>query len=292
MKTSLKEHYHNIRSVLLLILVLNWVVAAAKIIYGLISRTSSMTADGFHSLSDGASNIIGLVGITLASQPKDKDHPYGHKKYETFFSLGIAVLLLLVCIQLAQQGVRRIMKPVTPNVDFINFAIMIITICINFWVMKYEYRRGKSLKSDILVSDSMHTQADVLTSFSVILALIAVKLGFPIIDPIATIMISLFIAYEAFQIMQQASRVLCDQVVIMDDKKISCVVLGVKGVAACHKIRSRGREDDIYIDLHAHVRPDMRVDEAHQISYEIESAIKKEIPQVTDVVVHIEPHAK
>jgi len=202
------------------------------------------------------------------------------------------VLLLLVCIQLAQQGVRRIMKPVTPNVDFINFAIMIITICINFWVMKYEYRRGKSLKSDILVSDSMHTQADVLTSFSVILALIAVKLGFPIIDPIATIMISLFIAYEAFQIMQQASRVLCDQVVIMDDKKISCVVLGVKGVAACHKIRSRGREDDIYIDLHAHVRPDMRVDEAHQISYEIESAIKKEIPQVTDVVVHIEPHAK
>jgi len=288
METEIQKHYNRIRYILIIVLALNWLVAFAKIIYGFTSRCASMTADGFHSLADGTSNIIGLIGIHLACQPKDIDHPYGHKKYETFFSLGIAALLFLVCFELLQEGVRRLVKPVTPDITPISFSIMLITLGINFWVMRYERKKGELLKSDILVSDSLHTRADILTSLSVIITLIVIKLGFPILDAIATLMIALFIAHAAFEIIKGSSRVLCDSVVL-DNKRIVDIVLNIKGVKTCHKVRTRGRPDDIYVELHVQVSPDMHMDEAHKISYAIEEALKKDIPEITDVVVHMEP---
>jgi len=286
---SKKDHYANIRRTLIIILVLNWFVAFAKIIYGLITQCTSMAADGFHSLSDGASNIAGLIGIHFACQPIDEDHPYGHKKYETLFSLVIAGLLIGVSINLFKEGFTRIYHPKTPQIDIISFLVMIITLAINIWVMRYEYNLGKKLSSDILVSDALHTKADIFTSFSVIAALIGIQLGFPLLDPIVTIVISLFIAHTAVHIIRHSSRVLCDMVAIIDTNKIVSIVLGIKGVKACHKIRNRGREDDVHLDLHVQVDPDMHIGEAHKISYEIEEAIKNNMPEVTDVLVHMEP---
>ena len=289
MAIDIQKHYRKIRKILIIILALNWLVALAKIIYGLYSRCSSMTADGFHSLSDGTSNIIGLVGIHFACQPVDKDHPYGHKKYETLFSLVISAMLFIVAYNLIRQGWTRLLHPVLPQVDINSFVIMIVTLAVNIWVMRYEYKKGSDLKSDILISDSMHTKADIFTSFSVIASLIAIKLGLPLIDPIITMLISLFIGFAAFEIAKQSSDVLCDTAVFLDDHKIMDIVLKTKGVRACHKIRSRGRIDDIYIDLHVQVSPNMHIDDAHQISYRIEDAIKSAIPGITDVVVHMEP---
>ncbi|MFH1128008.1 MAG: cation diffusion facilitator family transporter [Candidatus Omnitrophota bacterium] len=283
-----KPHYSRIRYILIVVLAFNWIVAFAKIIYGFLTKCTSMTADGFHSFSDGISNVIGLIGIHFACQPKDENHPYGHKKYETFFSLGIAAALFLVCFELLKEGIKRLLHPVTPNIDTLSFIIMLLTLGVNYFVMRYENKQGKILKSDILVSDSLHTRADIFTSLSVIVTLVAIKLGFPILDPIATLLIALFITNAALDILKNSSKILCDTIVI-DEKKIIGIVLSVKGVKNCHKIRTRGRPDDINVDLHVQVSPDMRVDESHQICYMIEEAIKKNIPEVTDVVVHIEP---
>ncbi len=272
------------------ILFLNWAVAGAKIFYGLLTHCASMTADGFHSLSDGASNIAGLIGISLACRPSDADHPYGHRKYETFFSLCIAGMLAVVCLHLIEEGIKRLYHPVTPQIDAVSFMVMLVTLSINILVMNYEYKKGKSLQSDVLISDSTHTKADILTSLSVIITLILIKLGYPaFLDPIATIIIAFFIAHAAFEIVRQSSKVLCDTAVIIDVKRIVDIVLSIEGVRTCHKIRTRGRPDDIYIDLHVQVNPGMHIDKAHKISYMIEEAIKKNIPEVTDVVVHMEP---
>ncbi len=289
MEMNLQGHYKRIRLILIWILVLNWAVAGAKIIYGLLTHCSSMAADGFHSLSDGASNIVGLIGIRLACRPSDVDHPYGHRKYETFFSLCIAGMLGIVCFQLIEEGIKRFRHPVIPQIDIMSFIVMLVTLAINILVMKYEYKKGKSLQSDILVSDSMHTKADIMTSLSVIVTLVMIKLGYPILDPIVTILIALFIAHAAFEIVQQSSKVLCDTAVIIDVKRITDIVLGVEGVKTCHKIRTRGRPDDIYVDLHVQVNPGMHIDKAHKISFMIEEALKKNIPEITDVVVHMEP---
>jgi cation diffusion facilitator family transporter len=286
---DIKEHYGRIRHVLVIVLALNWTVALAKIIFGHISRSSSVSADGYHSLADGASNIIGLIGIHLACQPKDTKHPYGHKKYETLFALAIAAMLFYVSFSLVKEGIHRIAKPIQPEIDPLLFAIMLITLGVNIVVMRYEYAKGRFFKSDILVSDSMHTRADIFTSVSVIITLVAITAGFPIFDAIATIVIALMIAWAGLSIARESSNVLCDTAPIVDVKKIEEIVLKIKGVRACHKIRTRGRPDDINLDLHVQVHPDMHVDTAHKVSYAIEEEIKKSIPEITDVLVHIEP---
>lgn len=292
MNTDSHTRYNAIVRILITILALNWTVALIKIAFGVFSRCQSMTADGFHSLTDGASNVMGLFGIRLAYQPKDQDHPYGHKKYETFFSLVIAFLLFILAFSLVHESIERLRNPVVPQVDIKSFAIMLVTLIVNSCVMRYEKKKGQVLHSDILVSDALHTKADIFTSISVIIALIVIKLGYPVLDPVATMIISLFIAHSGYEIIKQGQAVLCDTAVILDEKKLTDIVLGINGVRACHKIRTRGRADDIYIDLHVQVDPDMHMATAHKVSYEIEGAIKKGIPEVSDVVVHMEPKEK
>jgi cation diffusion facilitator family transporter len=263
-------------------------VALAKIVFGYWTKSSSMAADGFHSFSDGSSNIVGLVGIWVATQPLDKEHPYGHKKYETFYSQMIAILLFLVCISVVHTGIERFKNPIIPHVNIYSFVVMLATMAVNIFVMIYEYGIGKKLNSDILVSDSMHTRADILTSISVIIALLAAKIGYPLFDSLGSIIIAGFIGFVAFDILRKSSRVLCDTAVI-DTREIEKLVRSVEGVRACHKIRTRGRSDDIFIDLHVLVKSDMHMDKAHALSYRIEEVIKKHFTGVTDVTVHLEP---
>ncbi len=290
-KLSPEERYRKIRWVLIFVLFLNWGVAGAKLFYGWLTHSASMTADGFHSFSDGSSNIIGLIGIWIASRPIDDSHPYGHKKYETITSVGISILLFLLCFNVTREGVLRFLHPVTPQVNGGSFLVMGITLAINIAVMIYENRMGRALKSDILISDALHTRADILTSSSVVVTLIGIKLGYPILDPIASLVIAGFIGYAAIDIVKESSRVLSDGVAIPTEE-IERLVLSIRGVGECHHIRSRGRIDDIHIDLHVLVDPEMHMHRAHHLSYAIENKIKRDFRGVTDVVVHMEPLVK
>ena len=283
-----KERYQEIRRILIYVLILNWGVAAAKLFYGWLIRSASMTADGFHSFSDGASNIIGLLGIWVASRPVDQSHPYGHKKYETLTSVAISALLFLVCLNVVREGVIRFLHPVIPKVDVNSFLVMGVTLAVNIAVMIYERKKGRALRSDILISDALHTRADILTSTSVIITLIGIKMGYPILDPIGSLIIAVFIGYAAVDILRESSRVLSDGVAIREGE-IEQVVLNIKGVKEVHQIRSRGRPDDIHVDLHVLVDPEMHVHRAHHLSYAIENKIKRDFRGVTDVVVHMEP---
>jgi cation diffusion facilitator family transporter len=290
-KLGPEERYLKIRRVLIYVLLLNWGVAAAKLFYGWVTRSASMTADGFHSFSDGSSNIIGLIGIWIASRPIDETHPYGHKKFETLTSVGISILLFLVCFNVVREGILRFLQPIVPQVNVSSFLVMGITLAINIAVMIYEKKIGIVLKSEILISDALHTRADILTSFTVVVTLIGVKLGYPILDPIASLVISGFIAYAAIEILKESSRVLSDGVAIPIEE-IKRVVLSIRGVKECHQIRSRGRGDDIHIDFHVLVDPEMDVHRAHHLSYAIENKVKRDFRGVTDVVVHMEPFEK
>lgn len=282
------DNYSKIKKVLIIVLAFNWTVAVLKIFFGYWIKSASMIADGYHSFSDGASNIIGLIGIGIASHPVDADHPYGHKKYETFTAIIIAIMLFIISFHIIHDNVARLRSPVYPNIDIYSFGVMLVTIIINIAVMLYEKRAGRRLNSDILVSDSLHTRSDVLTSFSVIAAFLGVKMGLPILDPVCSLIISLFIGYAGLKILFSSSKVLCDTALI-DIKKIEEIVNSIDGVIECHNIRARGRQDDIYIDLHVLVKKDMRIDKADSLSDKIERTIKDNIGGVSDVIVHMEP---
>src|SRR4030042_4187683 len=202
-KLSSGERYLKIRWVLIYVLFLNWGVASAKLFYGWLILSASMTADGFPSFSDGSSNIMGLIGIWIASRPIDETHPYGHKKYETLTSIGISILLFLVCFNVVREGILRFVTPIVPQVNVSSFLVMGITLAINIAVMIYENKMGIVLKSDILVSDAFHTRTDILTSSSVIVTLIGIKLGYPILAPIVSMGIAAFIGYAAVEILKE-----------------------------------------------------------------------------------------
>lgn len=282
------DRYQQIRRVLIYTLILNWGVAVAKFVYGWVIRSVSMKADGFHSFSDGSSNLIGLLGIWVASRPLDQNHPYGHKKFETLTAVAISALLFLACFNVIREGVMRLFRPVIPEVNFIAFLVMAVTLMVNTGVMVYETKRGKDLNSDLLLSDALHTRADLLTSASVIFTLVAIKFGYPMFDSIVSLLIAFFIGYAAIQILKETTRVLSDGIAI-PIRDIERVVLAIRGVKECHKIRSRGRTDDIHIDLHILVDREMDVHRAHHLSYAIENKIKREFRGVTDVMVHMEP---
>jgi len=276
------------KGTLTIVLVMNWAVAAAKVTLGIATNSASVLADGFHSFSDGASNVVGLVGLRFASKPKDPDHPYGHKKIENFTAIAIAMMLFLVCTELLHSSINRLFNPVLPIVTPAGLTILVVTIFVNYIVMKYEHARGKELKSDIIIADSYHTKSDIYVSFVVIAGLIGSRMGIRFLDPAISCAVIFLIGRVGFDILRHASRVLCDAAVINAEEIIKAT-MKIDGVKGCHQIRTRGREDDIMMDLHVGVDKSIRVDTAHEITVKIEQVIKKTFPGVSEVIVHIEP---
>ncbi|MDD4163351.1 MAG: cation diffusion facilitator family transporter [Methanothrix sp.] len=281
-------YYETVRRILIIIFVINIVTALAKGAYGLFTNSLSMSADGLHSLFDSTSNIIGLVGISLAARPPDKEYPYGHAKFETFASLGIAVLLFASSIQLIIAAVNRMQSQSTPQITELSFGIMGITLLINIGVSAYEYILGKRLKSSILVADSMHTRSDIFASVGVILGLVAVRMGYPLADPVIALLICGLIIMTGLEIVRDSSKVLLDRALV-EESVIVDLAKSVEGVCTCHRVRTRGMAGEIYVDLHIGVDALLPIGAAHKVGEDVELSIKNNIPGVRDVVVHLEP---
>lgn len=286
-----RQRYREIRKVLWIVLFLNLAVASAKLVYGWITNSAGIMADGYHSFSDGASNIAGIMGIWLASKPRDTDHPYGHGKYETLSAVIIAFLLFLACFRVLSESINRFINPVLPKIDVTSFVIMAATLFTNIFVMRYEYKRGKALDSDLLVSDSFHTGSDIFITSSVIIGLIAVRAGYPRVDSIVAFMISFFIGFAGFEILKRSSRILVDAAAI-DPDRIKAVAETIPEIKHCHKIRSRGRLGDIHVDMHCHMDPEIPLGRAHEIAHQLEDKIGRKIPGIKDITIHIEPCAE
>lgn len=282
------HRFRQIQRVLLYVLFLNFVVAFAKLAYGTLTNTLSMQADGYHSLFDGVSNIVGLAGSFVASRPPDKEHPYGHQKYESVASVFIAFLLIFVGFEIFMGSLGRFYSETVPEVTLISFIVMLGTMGINILVTRYESGRGIALNSQVLIADSLHTKSDIFVSVSVILGLLASKFGFPFLDPIIALFISVLILRAGWSIIKQSSETLLDMA-RLDEEDICGLALEVKGVESCHKIRTRGSMGDIRIDMHLLVNPGMSVEDAHLISHQVSRYLKTRLDGVSEVIVHIEP---
>lgn len=285
------QKFKKVQRVLIYVLFLNLAVAFAKIIYGTMTSTLSMVADGYHSLFDGVSNIIGLAGSFIGDRPPDIDHPYGHRKYETVASIFIALLLIFVGVEIFHNALNRFLVQSTPEVTNVSYLVMFGTICINYLVTRYEHRQGVSLRSQVLIADSMHTKSDIYVSLSVIMSLVAITLGFSIMDPLVALVIAFLIFRAGYRIIKESSRSLLDMSRI-EEKEICDLVMGIEGVRGCHKIRTRGSMGDIKVDMHLLVRSDMPLEDAHLIAHRVSKKLKGEYKDVSDVVVHLEPSSQ
>jgi cation diffusion facilitator family transporter len=270
------------------ILWLNLIVALAKLIYGFESGAIAITADGLHSLIDASSNVLGLVGVWVARRPPDDNHPYGHRKYETFAALGISAMLFLGCWEIVSAAIERLRHPVVPAIGVGGFAVMFVTLAVNLVIVRIERREGRRLKSELLLADAAHTSTDALASLLVIASFIALRFGLGWADVAAAVLIVAIILRAGFGILRNTLSTLSDERRI-EPGLIEQVALEEPGVMEAHNVRSRGPADDIHVDLHILVHPDTRLAEAHRIGHRVEQRMRDRWRGLTDVVVHVEP---
>jgi cation diffusion facilitator family transporter len=282
------DRYTEVNKVLYRVLFLNLAVALAKIVLGYATGAVSIISDGFHSLTDSASNVVALVGVSVARRPPDEEHPYGHRKYETMASLGILVFLVVVLVEVLTAAADRFVNGGSPRVFPEGIALMTLTLIVNLWVVAYEMREGRRLKSELLRADAKHTRSDVLTTGAVLGALIGVWWGYPLLDPMAALLVAGFIGHACWSIAQEASRILADEIVL-PEAQVRAVVQSVPEVLGCEKIRTRGSADYAFLDLHLWLNGSTPLERAHATSHIVKDRLMTKFPQLADVVIHIEP---
>jgi cation diffusion facilitator family transporter len=278
----------GVQRVLLATLGLNLLVSMAKIAVGHLSSTVSMVADGYHSLMDGANNVVGLVVTAFAFAPPDEGHPYGHRKFETAASLAIGLLLLGVAYHVLVEALSRASDRRLPEIGILNWVVMAVTLGTNFLVSWWEAREGRRLSSPYLLADATHTRSDIYVSLGVVASFAGARAGIGAVDVVVAVGIAAFIAFLAVQILIGAFHTLTDRAVIPSDA-LALVLRAVPGVLEWSDIRTRGGPGAVYVDLIARVDGDLTLSAAHDVADAIEEAVRRAHPEVVDVVVHLEP---
>lgn len=281
----------KVQNILWIILVANLLVAFIKMGLGYFAQSSAVLADGFHSLSDGSSNVIGLIALFLANQPEDDDHPYGHAKFETLGSLIIVALLAFLSFEITRQAITRFFAPIEPSFDALSFGLMLFTLGINLIVTITEAQAGRKLQSSLLISDAMHTQSDIFVTLGVISSMILIRLGLPLwIDSVASLVVAGFILKAAFQIFNEASPILLDAKQISMEE-VTTILKEFQEIKNIHHLRSRGTLNSMIIDMHVKADKDLSLEQSHALSHRIEETIQEAYPdKKVQVICHMEPY--
>ena len=280
--------YHQIRRVLWITLVVNLLVTAAKLVVGILAGSLAMIADGFHSLMDSASNVVGLVSSALAAQPPDEGHPYGHRRFETVASLVLGGFLLLTAWEIGKSSLSRLSSGTVPEVTFLSVGVMVATMVINLILATYERRKGKQLSSELLVADAENTRSDIFVSLAVLVSLVAARFGWAWADGLAALAVALLIVWAAWKVVAEAATVLVDRAAL-DADVVAQIVERAPGIKNVARVRSRGPEDAVYLDVDVRVAGPTTADQMAAIAGEVRSHLREQFSGLVDIQVHFLP---
>lgn len=275
----------QVRRILLIEGLLNLLMMIGKLIVGLLSHSAAVTADAIHSLSDVANNCIAWLAVKMSSEPPDKEHPYGHHKFEQLAVFFLASLLTVVAFEMMIHAINRIGEPVQQSLT--GLIILFVCLCINIVVTVWERRWARKLNSAILHADATHTFSDVLTTIGVIVGWQLAYQGYPWLDTVFAIVISGLIFYLAFKLFQRAIPILVDQR-RLDEDSVKSAIHMLDMVNDVTRVRSRSDGRNIIADITVTVSSQIETHESHQIADAIEKLLADKF-SVSDAVVHIEP---
>ena len=267
-------------------------MSVLKIVIGIISGSMAVIADGIDSASDVVTSLITLFTAYIIARPPDNKYPYGYLKADTIATKVLAFIIFFAGAQLAFSSVRKLVNDeITAIPDSVAIYIIIVSIVGKLLLSAYLRRTGKEVESAMLIANARNMQNDVVISLSVLAGLIFTFIfELPIIDVITALLVSVYIMFIAFRIFMQTNRDLMDGV---DDeeiyKKIVDQVKSVEGASNPHRIRVRKMAHLYLIALDIEVDGKILLDDAHKLGAEVEKNIKQNIPNVYDVLIHVEP---
>ncbi len=282
------QTYTAVRRVLVGVLFANLLVTVLKIALGMVTGALAVVADGFHSLVDSSSNLVGLAAIRLAARPADARHPYGYRRYETLGSLAIGGLLLAAAWEILKAILERVQGGAAPHLTPLTVGLVALTFPVNLLIVLMETRLGRRYNSPILLADAEHTKTDLFVTLSVLASLLGVWLGWAWLDVVVASVVIVLILRAAAEILRDAAGWLTDAV-MLPPEEVEKVATQVPGVWYVHRIRSRGTPTAVFVDLHVKVYPGMSTRQAHAVASEVEARLKKTFANVVEVLVHVEP---
>ncbi len=277
-----------VRRVFIGLLVANLTVVGAKFFVGLRSRSLAVLGSALDSSVDALNNGLALIVVRVAAKEPDEDHPYGHGKFETLGALGIVGFLAITCYELIRGAVNELLQGAHPvGVTDAQLAVLVLTLGVNVVIAWYENRRGRELKSELLVTDAAHTRADVLITVGVLTGVLFARRGWWWVDPAVAIVVALLIVVVAYQILVRTVPVLVDERAL-PTREIQETAEAVPGVKSAYGIRSRGPSDLRYAEVTIAVDRHADVAAAHAIADQVEQRLKRDL-QLHEVTVHVEP---
>lgn len=286
-----------VRSVTLIGFWINAGLVALKLFFGYWGHSDALVADGYHSVSDFITDFIVLFFIGIAYKKADKEHPYGHGKYETVATVLIGMILMLVAIYIGVEGIATIIQAVNgkllPRPDVWTIIVAIISILAKEYCYRYTINIGRLVDSSALTANAWHHRSDAISSVA---TLIGVSLSFflgehwRVLDPIASVIIAVFIGISALQIAKPSIQELLEISLPQDQiNSILEIIENVPGIKKVHNLRSRRNGHSYIIDVNIHVDPDITVRMAHEIANDVETELHRSFESDMIIYVHIEP---
>ncbi|PPS46002.1 cation diffusion facilitator family transporter [Chroococcidiopsis sp. TS-821] len=291
----MRDNRATVRKVLLITLILNISVMTLKAVIGWWTGSLSLQADALHSVTDGANNILGLIASRFSSPQPDRDHPYGHLKFEAVGALGIAAFLGIACFQILQSTIERILNTSEPvRISSSELWLLLIVLGINIFVAFYERTVGRRVGSPILIADAKHTMSDVWVTITVMAGLVGIWQGNILnlpqlqwLDVILAFPVALLVFKSGWSVLRENLPWLVDEMAIAPEA-IYELVMQVPGVINCHDIASRGVVGrQVFIEMHLIVDA-IEVETAHKITEEVEARLIEKFSPVR-ISIHIEP---
>lgn len=275
----------------------NAVLIVLKFVAGIVGRSSAMVADAVHSLSDFITDVIVLIMVHIAGKPRDKGHDYGHGKFETLATLIIGIILAAAGIGLMINGIELVIRSIKgeelPKPGLVALIIAILSIVAKEWLYRYTAAKGKTLNSQAVVANAWHHRSDAVSSGGTLVGIAgAMFLGarWRILDPIAAIVVSIFIIKSGYDIMKPCISELLEASLPEDqEQEIFDIVKSIDGIKGVHNLRTRRVGNDIAVDLHAKMDGNQTLEQAHVRATAAERALRRRFGQRSMINIHMEP---
>lgn len=273
---------------------INLVLSILKLIAGIVAHSGAMVSDAIHSASDVGSTLIVIVGVRLSGKQSDQEHPYGHERMECVSSIILSGLLLATGIGIGISGLENIVKSTSGKEieipGMLALIAAVVSIVVKEWMFWYTRGAAKKINSGALMADAWHHRSDAMSSVGAFVGIFGARMGYPILDPIASVVICLLIGKASIDIFRDAVDKMvdrsCDR---QTEESIRRTVLAVEGVKGVDLLQTRLFGSKIYVDLEIAADGTQTLDEAHQIAEHVHHAIEHTFPDVKHCMVHVNP---
>ena len=289
--TTKNNRYQQARKVTIIGSIVDAILSVAKIAIGLIDNSQALIADGVHSLSDLATDVMVLFAVKHGSREADDEHPYGHGRIETITTVALGLILIAVGAGIAQDAVLRLFQPeLLLHPGWFALSVAVVSVISKEAIFQYTIVAAKKLNSELLRANAWHSRTDAISSIVVIVGILGSMAGLTYLDAIAAVGVAFFVAKIGWELSWKSVRELIDTGVDAEyAEKIKQAIKHVTGVKALHMLRTRRMGGDVLVDVHIIVDPKVSVSEGHQIGEKVRKLLNDHFSEISDVTVHIDP---